>query len=91
MEIDLSKIPVEKLERDDKILYSESAGRFIVTIAPENKERFEKILHLSPHACVGRITREKELVINGLPKGEIIRISIGELKEAWQKPFGGLI
>jgi len=91
MEIDLSKIPVEKLERDDKILYSESAGRFIVTIAPENKERFEKILGDCPYAYVGRITREKELVINGLQKGEIIRIYIGELKEAWQKPFGGLI
>ncbi len=91
MEIDLSKIPVERLQRDDKILYSESAGRFIVTIEPENRERLEKILGDCPHASVGRIAPEGELVTHGLKKGEIIHKSIYELKEAWQKPFGDLI
>lgn len=44
LEIDLDKVPTEDLNRADKILYSESASRFIVTISPENKLRFEEIM-----------------------------------------------
>ena len=34
MKIDLARIPIDQVERDDLILFSESAGRFIVTVDP---------------------------------------------------------
>ena len=37
MEVELSKVIHEGTERNDHILFSESAGRFIVTTSPENK------------------------------------------------------
>ncbi|MDP6671304.1 MAG: AIR synthase-related protein, partial [archaeon] len=39
--IDLSKVPVEAVERNDFLLFSESQSRFVVTVASENKEEFE--------------------------------------------------
>jgi len=43
MQVDLGLVPSDQLYRDDFILFSESAGRFIVTIDSENRKIFEKI------------------------------------------------
>ncbi|MFH0813877.1 MAG: AIR synthase-related protein, partial [Pseudomonadota bacterium] len=42
--IDLRQVPVREIFENDRILYSETPGRFIVTIAPGNRERFETLL-----------------------------------------------
>ena len=44
MHIDIADVPVENVDRNDTILFSESAGRFVVTVDPENRESFENIL-----------------------------------------------
>jgi phosphoribosylformylglycinamidine synthase subunit PurSL len=44
MDIDLNKVPATCIQAD-KILYSQSGGRVIVTVAPENQQRFEDIMH----------------------------------------------
>ena len=36
MTIDLRKVPAEEVDRDDVLLFSESSGRFIVTLDPAN-------------------------------------------------------
>ena len=36
MAIDLSRLPLEEPLRDDQALFSESAGRFIVTVSEDN-------------------------------------------------------
>ncbi|MCP4198042.1 MAG: phosphoribosylformylglycinamidine synthase, partial [Proteobacteria bacterium] len=41
MDIDLDKVPSEGIERDDTLLFSESCGRFIITVNPADKSRFE--------------------------------------------------
>ncbi|MBW2647346.1 MAG: phosphoribosylformylglycinamidine synthase, partial [Deltaproteobacteria bacterium] len=90
MDIDLSKVPTENLTRNDKILYSESAGRFIVTIDPRNQEPFESLFKDIPHACIGTVTDEPELKIN-VDATPLIDIPVSDLKESWKRPFGGLI
>jgi phosphoribosylformylglycinamidine synthase len=42
LDVDLSAVPMPEALRDDQILYSESAGRFIVTLDPKKPERLRK-------------------------------------------------
>jgi phosphoribosylformylglycinamidine synthase len=91
MDIDLRKVPTAKIDRNDQILYSESAGRFIVTVTPEDKERFEQLLEKAEYGCIGKTTNDENLKIRGVNGEELINISIYELKEAWQRTFGELI
>jgi phosphoribosylformylglycinamidine synthase len=90
MDIDLSAVPGNEAKQDHVILYSETPGRFIVTIDPEHREAFEASFKTSPHACVGMVSRETDLVVKGLEGSPIIRVPVSELKAAWKKPFGDL-
>jgi phosphoribosylformylglycinamidine synthase len=66
LELDLSKVPADQAERDDVLLFSESPGRFIVTVDPENREAFEQIF--KNHACVwaGTVTESPDFTIKGI-------------------------
>ncbi|MFH1076717.1 MAG: AIR synthase-related protein [Pseudomonadota bacterium] len=91
MRIELSSVPVERLVRNDKILYSESAGRFLITIDPCNREKIESLFRDIPHACIGTVLTDQYLLINGLNSAPAISIPIADLREAWKRPFGGMI
>ncbi|MCD6353185.1 MAG: phosphoribosylformylglycinamidine synthase [Proteobacteria bacterium] len=91
MEVDLDRVPVGEGSADDSVLYSESGGRFIVTIAPENRERFETILGNLPYACIGKVTEKPILVIQGIGRNKIVDLNISELKEVWKKTFGAMV
>jgi phosphoribosylformylglycinamidine synthase len=98
IEVELSKVPSEKLKSNDKLLFSESAGRFIVTIAPENQDRFESLFRESgcKFNCIGKVTAEKKLVVHGIdstpgPPKKIVDVPITELKAAWKGTFGELV
>ena len=84
--IDLAKVPTN-LIREDKILYSESPSRFIVTIAPENKERFEEVFKDLPFSCIGTVIQDKKFVVRGLNDKKIIDLELDDLKKAWQQTF----
>jgi len=86
LEIDLDKVPTDGLNNIDKILYSESASRFLVTVAPENKERFENVLEENIFREIGKVRGDEEFKI--ITKGKpIIQENIYKLKESWQEPF----
>jgi phosphoribosylformylglycinamidine synthase len=91
MTVDLSLVPSDPLDRNDVILFSESAGRFIVTIDVENRKRFEEMFKGLPCACIGTVTHESDFIITGMDKRSIVNIPVQELKDAWKKPFGKLI
>ncbi|MFH1424652.1 MAG: AIR synthase-related protein [archaeon] len=87
LEIDLAKVPAD-MDDETRILYSESPGRFVVTINPEKKAEFEKLMEGIPFAEVGVVTKEPILKITQ-GGNELINKSIAELKGAWQSTFGG--
>jgi phosphoribosylformylglycinamidine (FGAM) synthase-like enzyme len=91
MEIDLSRIPCEEGCANDQILYSESPGRFIVTIAPEQQGAFEAILERCRYALIGEVTAEQNLTIRGIEGNVLLNSAIAELKQAWKGTFGNLI
>jgi phosphoribosylformylglycinamidine synthase len=91
IEVDLSVIPINAANRDDVLLYSESPGRFIVTIDPRNKKRFDALMAGLPATCIGAVTAEPRLVVRGQNGATIIGVNVSDLKQSWQKLFGGLI
>ena len=91
MRIDLNRVPAEDLDRDDQLLFSESGGRFIVTIDSRNREIFESLFENLACACIGTVTEKPQFEIRGHDQKTIICVAIDQLKEAWKKPFGDLI
>jgi phosphoribosylformylglycinamidine synthase len=91
MDVDLGLVPVEDANRDDTILFSESAGRFIVTVDPNHQVMFEDGFKDLPSACIGTITEIPHLKIKGIRDNNILDVSVKDLKAAWKRPFGDLI
>ena len=86
--IHLKSVPLgEPIDRDDFILLSESNSRFLVEVAPESKDEFEYIMRGISLAAIGQVTDSSVLEIYGRGGDRIMTKSLGELKEAWQKPI----
>ncbi len=79
MDVDLSAIDL----RADKALYSESTGRILVTVSPQNKEKFEKnfkgfeALHMLGHIAHSKILNIKN----------VLKADIDKLDEAYKAPL----
>jgi len=95
VEMDLSRVPVDQrngLPGTDALLFSESAGRFIVTVAPENQSTFEKMFKGMACAMVGYVTdTHTRLVIKGTDGKTVSDLSLDELETVWQAPLGDMI
>ena len=91
MQIDLDQVPVDNLDRNDQVMFSESAGRFIVTVDPQNREAFENLFKSPACACIGTVIEMPQFEIKGLGQESIVSLTVKDLKAAWKKPFGDLI
>jgi phosphoribosylformylglycinamidine synthase len=91
LEVDLVKVPSEGVDRDDTLLFSESTGRFIVTVAPDKQDAFEALFVGQPIGNVGRVTEMPELKITGLDGQCLAALTVERMKSAWKGPFGDLI
>jgi len=92
MEIDLSCLPLSSDPLSDTtILFSESAGRFVITVAPDKKAVFEKMCKGLPVSCVGVVTDQHTcLKIAGQDKNTIVNLSCEALDTAFSKTFGDM-
>ncbi len=88
-QIDLSHVPgAGSVPRNDSLLFSESQGRFVITVSPEKAARFEAALAGLPCACVGLVTAQPKLTIGGGDgASEIISLSVEQMRAAWKKPL----
>jgi phosphoribosylformylglycinamidine synthase len=95
LEMDLTRVPVDDgngAPGTDALLFSESAGRFIVTVAPENRSTFEKMFKGMACAMVGSVTdTHTRLVIKGTDGKIVSDLSLDELETAWTAPLGDMI
>ncbi len=87
MNIDLKDVPYRGKKRNDYILFSETASRFVVTIHPKDQSRFEKIMAGNVLSEIGFVTGDGLFQVTGLNGKLIIKEKISKLKEAWQKPL----
>jgi phosphoribosylformylglycinamidine synthase len=90
MDVDLSRVPAEGSLGNDTLLFSESAGRFIVTVDPLKKAAFETIFKDLACACIGKVTGESNVVISDPACRMLLSVSVTDLKSAWKQPFGDL-
>lgn len=84
LEIDLTQVPREEALRDDQLLFSESCGRFIVTVNPSERKAFESIFMGLPCALVGRVSVERRLFIRGTNGEVLLDEPITGLKRSWK-------
>jgi phosphoribosylformylglycinamidine synthase len=91
MEIHIGKAPSRPGLSSTQTLYSESAGRFVVTVNPERKEAFEKLFESMPIACIGEVTETSRFKVQRGIGELIIDEDVSDLKKAWNSRFGGLI
>jgi len=85
--IEILKMAAQENLSDDKRLFSESAGRFIVSLKPEQKPAFEAIMHDSDTCEVGTVLHTDRLQIIGCDGTTIVNVSIDEMKDVWKKAF----
>lgn len=87
VDVDLRKVPAE-VKNSGRILYSETASRFIVTVSPHNQGLFEKVLQDNVFSPIGSVRDDEKILVTGVEGRNIIQQDISRLKKAWQKPFG---
>jgi len=85
MEIDLDAISSGL--SDEGLLYSESAGRLVVTVSPENRDRFEEIMHGNEYADIGKVRDDTRFKVYGVDTDLIMDGCCRDLKATWKSPF----
>jgi phosphoribosylformylglycinamidine synthase len=73
--------------RNDYLLFSESNSRFIVEVSSKNEAQFVKAMSGIKIAQIGHVSPDEFLEVKGLTGETILKESIADLKEAWQKPL----
>jgi phosphoribosylformylglycinamidine synthase len=91
MKIHLDRVPVEGLESDDAVLFSESQGRFVVTVAPDRCETFERFFQGLACERIGEVTGDGRFEVFGRDGARSIALSVAEMKTVWKTPFGHLV
>ncbi|MCL2025708.1 MAG: AIR synthase-related protein [Leptospirales bacterium] len=84
--VDLSRMGTKL--RDDILLFSESQGRILCSIAPQNKKEFETCLEGTPFANIGEVTDNGKIKIisGGAP---LIDLEVSEAAAAYKGVFAG--
>ncbi len=85
LEIDLRRVPVDNMIRDDLILFSETQSRFVITVAHDKTANFEAIMKEVVFADIGVVVDNTDFIVRGKKGDIIINENIFELKKAWQE------
>ncbi|MBM4273853.1 MAG: phosphoribosylformylglycinamidine synthase [Deltaproteobacteria bacterium] len=71
-------------------LYSESAGRFLVSVAPEHQSSVEDLFRGQPLYLLGRVRPDGAFKVSRGGQ-TLIDAALPDLQAAWQRRLGGLI
>jgi phosphoribosylformylglycinamidine synthase len=91
LDVDARRVPAEGVDRLDTLLFSESAGRFILTADPARGAELEALFAGLPLACIGSVTQEAVLTVTGPAGRTAASLKVGDMRASWKKPFGHLI
>ena len=87
--INLDGLPTpEELSPHHK-LFSESTGRFLVSVQPKARDNFEEMFSGLPVAFMGKV-RADDIILIRSGGTDIARLDSAELRAAYKKPFGHL-
>jgi phosphoribosylformylglycinamidine synthase subunit PurSL len=84
IDVDLASIPVEpgKME-DERLLFCESPSRFVISVAPANRERFTRMTAGLPIAEIGVCTGTDRITIR-TGENALIDTDLSSVESAWK-------
>ena len=88
LQMQLADMPVDGNCEEYALLFSESQGRFLVTVAPEQKDAFEAAMADCRFARIGTVTEEPMLDIHGFNGQRIASADISALKTSYKTTLG---
>ncbi len=84
-EVDLRKLDLVNIDRNDSVLFSESQSRFIVTVNSNKQNDFESMI---PDAkLIGQVRNDKKILITGLQGGQIVDLTVELAENSYKKTF----
>jgi phosphoribosylformylglycinamidine synthase len=83
-EINLHLLPTEGCSTDAEVLFSESPGRILIEVTPENASHVESIFAYMPFARIGQTTRGDNITFKGLGGDIVLAVSRIDAKNAWK-------
>ena len=87
---DLKAVPRDAaMIRDDFILFSESASRFLLEVPPEKEAAFQKALSGFPTGRIGEFQASPSFRAVGVNGKIVVETTIEALQETWERPFKG--
>ena len=88
MHLDLRAMPrAADVTRNDTLLFSETASRFVVTVPAAHRAAFRDIMPAGSCGEIGSVHDAPEFMVTGLGGDVVIASRINELKAAWQRPL----
>lgn len=88
IEASLKALP-GKQSREDYALFSESAGRAVVTVSPTNAAKFEQAMKGIAFAKIGEVTTRPVLSIFGKDGSKIAAVPVAEMLASYKSTFAG--
>lgn len=88
--MDVSLKDLQKtVPRADFALYSESQGRFVVTINPDYKNKFEKVMQGHDFSYIGQVRSDNKFSIMEADKrlGFVVNTTINTLEQSYKSTF----
>ncbi|MCK6487933.1 MAG: phosphoribosylformylglycinamidine synthase subunit PurL [Planctomycetes bacterium] len=83
--IDAGQVPRAGVDDLDRLLFSESQSRIVLTVPRARLAEAQALLAGAPHAVVGEVTADPVVAVSGLGGG--LRCANATLKAAWQSPL----
>ena len=83
--IKLAGITNNEIIRNDILLFSESQGRFLVTVNPDRKDVFEKLFAGLPYFLLGTVGKKTSFIIDGIDGKNIIDTDIYDVEDSYKK------
>jgi phosphoribosylformylglycinamidine synthase len=72
---------------NQELLFSESSGRVVVTVAPQFKDKFEEVLKGLTVYQIGQVTQNKKLKIKSVQGKTIVDLSLDQLTASYKSTF----
>jgi len=85
MRVDLRRVPYRGASRNDYLLFSETASRFVVTVRPQKAKSWESAMRGCVWARIGEVIGNGRFTVTGLDGRPVISEDTSALKAAWQK------
>lgn len=84
-DVALANLPGATSDLTDKAaLFSETQGRLIVEVRPDDGAAFSRLLQGVPHAVIGTVRDDAQLRVLGHDGSEVMHASVADLEAAWR-------